>query len=147
EDGLRSRVEAGVGELPAQLEALCNNVGRNLLRGAFGTRGSRFESRMAALAVAGNELEQPAAGDPMLTRQPGRAAPLQHHRLDQVTRSPHPGTSTRKESRMSCDISPGSGELAHHTTLSAISCLRTWLTPVAGHHAQASGQCQVPGSP
>jgi len=113
EDGLRSGVEAGLGELLAQLEDLCHHFGRNLLRGALGTPGSRFERGVAALAVAGKELKQPAAGDPVPTRQPGRAAPLQHHRLDQVTRSSYPGTSLRKESRMSCDISPGSGEITH----------------------------------
>src|SRR5262249_61838793 len=35
EDGRRARVEAGVGDLPAQLEDLCNNRGRNLFGGAF----------------------------------------------------------------------------------------------------------------
>src|ERR1700730_16319374 len=46
----------------------------------------------------------------------GRAASLQNHRVDQVSRSSHPATSISKVSSMSCDIRPLCGELTHPTS-------------------------------
>src|ERR1700730_5144647 len=56
----------------------------------------------------------------------GRAASLQNHRVDQVSRSAHPATSISisKVSSMSCDIRPLCGELTH---LPSRHC------PVSGH--------------
>src|ERR1700730_9630457 len=51
----------------------------------------------------------------------GRAASLQNHRVDQVSRSSHPATSISisKVSSMSCDIRPLCGELTHPRRLIA----------------------------
>jgi len=104
-DGVRSGVQAGGGQLLAQLEDQVDGLARRRGRDAVGTTGAGLEGGVARGPVAGEELEQPGLRDAVLGGDVGNGSALDHHGGDQQSvechaRTLEPGRrSVRDDSR------------------------------------------------
>src|SRR5512135_3009299 len=94
EDGLWTGVEAGRGELSAQLEDGVNDALVDLVRTGGGAVGPGLEGSGSVPAVASQEFVEPAARDRVLANQLVRALLPQNDRLDQEPCQLHAATSS-----------------------------------------------------
>ena len=104
-DGVRSGVQAGGGQLLAQLEDQVDGLGRRRGRDVLGTTGAGLEGGVALGLVAGEELEQPGLRDAVLGGDVADGSVLDHHGGDQQSVECHARTlepcrrSVRDDSR------------------------------------------------
>ena len=104
-DGVGAGVQAGGGQLLAELDDQVDGLGGRRGRDAMGAPGAWFEGGLALGLVAGEELEQPGLRDAVLGGDIADGSVLDHHGGDQQSvqchaRTLEPGRrSVRDDSR------------------------------------------------
>jgi hypothetical protein len=110
-DGVRAGVQAGSGQLLAELEDQLDGFGRRRGRDAVGSPGAGFEGSLALGLVTDEELEEPGLTDAVLGGDIADGTVLDHHGGDQQSVQCHPRT-----------LKPGRGPLRddarHHSGMS-----------------------------